>query len=150
MRREPRCPDGESKWELRYHDYFDRDADSSKEAEGTGIIEGLATLWRKEALEGVADDGSSTFTAFTIWWGNRAVFESAQVHREASMRPGLKNIRVWRSRELFEEIATAHLRLLEQRRNKRVLSSGHESKPILQLAEKSADVEAFRRALKRL
>jgi hypothetical protein len=149
MRRDPRCPDSESKWELRYHDYFDRDADSSKEAEGTGIVEGLATLWRKEALEGVADDGSSTFTTFTILWGNRAV-ESAKVHRDPFVRPGLKNIRLWRSEELFEEIATAHLRLLERRRNKRVLSSGDESRAILELAEKSEDVEAFRRALRKL
>jgi hypothetical protein len=45
---------------LQYHDLFDPDAGASPEAEGTGIVEGLMTLWRLEALEGVADDGSST------------------------------------------------------------------------------------------
>jgi hypothetical protein len=71
------------------------------------------------------------------------------VHRDPAVRPGLKSICLWRSQELFEEIASAHLRLI-QRRNEPTFSPGAESKPILELAEKSKDEAAFRAALKDL
>ena len=151
MPRDRRCPDHESRWELWYQDYFDRDS-ASKETEGTDIVEGLAIMWRKLAVEGVFDDGQPTFTWFSIRWGDGSVAESAHVHRDPSMNPGLKNIHLWRSQELFDEIAAAHLRLLEQssRWEEDAINAADESKPILELAEKSEDVRAFREALAKL
>jgi hypothetical protein len=68
------------------------------------------------------------------------------------MNRGLGQVRRWRSADLFDRLAAAHLRLLEnsERWKRSAIDWSEESKPILELAAGSEDVEVFKTALEEL
>lgn len=58
------------RWTLQAYDLFDRDSPPSTEAQGDGLADGLAALWRAHGTEGVQADGRRTLTRFVLTWGS--------------------------------------------------------------------------------
>lgn len=98
-------------WELWAIDLFDREATPSREASGTGMLEGLTELWRRALEESYLDDGRPTFTAFTLTCGRLRY----DVPRDPTRNPELGALRRWRFEpDLLEEVARAHLYLADR------------------------------------
>ena len=53
-------------WEIWYHDMFDRDASTSVDVRGRGLVKGLAELWARHFFETVTVDGKQGFSYFQL------------------------------------------------------------------------------------
>jgi hypothetical protein len=92
-------------WTLYYHDLFDPES-GGEEATGTELLDGFELMWRKEAAEGILDDGARSFSTFTLQWaGGRADLPLKRAN------PGLLRIREWACDDdgLPRAVAAAHL-----------------------------------------
>src|SRR4051812_4898867 len=94
--RDRRVPGDTTHWTVWYRDTFEGDdTERSAEAEGDGIVAGLAMLWQRTAHEGIDDeDGDATFAGFSISWGETAA-ESAWVELASFDNTALLKIRGW-------------------------------------------------------
>jgi hypothetical protein len=133
---------------------LDRDEPASREAEGVGIVSGLAVLWNRTALQSIDAGGSTTFSRFSIDWGNRTAAESAfiMVQPRTEDNQALARIRRWWGGDLEQLLARTHLRLLEKsdRWNSRQIAPWQEADPILAAAGEARDREDLVRRLEAL
>ena len=68
-------------WELIYRDTFDRECPPHAEKKGRGLRKGLYDLWLYTLSEGIAKDGTKTFSDFSLWFADdRYLAEKYQVN----------------------------------------------------------------------
>jgi hypothetical protein len=127
----------EQAWQLLYHDLFDPES-GGREAEGEGLLDGLALLWRKETFEGILEDGTRSFSAFSLHWPDGRA--DVLLGRD---NPGLLRIRRWAAADdaVLQDVAAAHLRLIGRR---------DVAADILACADRCPDAEAFAAELRRM
>jgi hypothetical protein len=144
--RDRRVPGDSTHWTVWHRDTFDgEDTERTAEADGTGILAGLAHLWDRSAFEGIEDEeGDATFSAFSITWGDSPA-ESAWVHMKSFDNTALLKIRRWLDEPTAAAIAKAHLRLLEHsdRWTTEHLDPSAETMPILEAAAAASDRADF-------
>jgi hypothetical protein len=94
IEKDPLIPDISTPWKLWYLDTFDREAPPSLEASGENILLGLYELWLHTLQEGVLEDGTASFSSFSLTWGNRAS-TTANAGVQPSRNSALKKLRQW-------------------------------------------------------
>lgn len=136
-------------WELWYQDLFDRECRRQMEANGQGLVPGLAELWARHLFETVLADGQKGFSHFNLWWRQKQ--KSIEIN---GAWDGMVRLRYWvfgnkrtasrgylddGDRELLMEIALAHSCLIME---------GQSSEAILTAAQNCAGREVFQEQLK--
>jgi len=75
-----------------YDDSFDRDAPSSVEVSGCGLVQGLRELWARYLFETVQPDGARGFSHFSLKW--REGYVTADAYWDGQW-DGAKRLRQW-------------------------------------------------------
>lgn len=99
-------------WEVWVEDTFDRGTPNHKDAEGQGLVQGLAALWVRHLRETVQPAGISGFMRFTLRYGPNIVQLPAPNEHWAKLRSWVIGDSV--DTALLDSIAVAHAQLLEQ------------------------------------
>jgi hypothetical protein len=144
-------PAPNARWEIWHQDTFDRNVPRAREASGCGLQSGLVELWSRHLREGVDREGRATFSRFNLWWpqASRSVTITGDRTGTARLRRWLGIGRVTDGspdeaqppRQLLRRVVHTHCRLL---------LTGRDSAPILDLARSAADPAAFTHGLNQL
>lgn len=145
----PGEPHRDEEWVIWYVDTFDRDCPPSREAGGSGLVEGLAQLWARHLFEIVRPDNQNGFSSFHLKWRLGRI----EIDGE---REGGRRLREWMFGEkehsyrgyaaeadpaLLGKVAAAHAHLIERgRKAEEILAAAQTAKDSADFATRLDDL----------